>query len=324
MKKILRLSAVLFAALLLLSLFALPTGAKAETKYVEWKLSEDLETLTADGTVTYTYYGSEYDGDLLGSVIAYKERISHENEVEAPSGSDHWVYTVGENAIACFKRDGEWRIYATEEARASLDAIGSASPSAFALMKGSRGAVFDRETALALSDLGGEGVEMDVRDLKTRLVYSVMATDSAYFLQREWCLVYEIRGNYYALFVPDLDNSHFDADGAFSYRSGTVTLYPLPDAAADRMDLMTLSYWGNTQQEADLFETDPSSGRDSAIAFAVILSLIPALVFTVIHCVKFFRESGILRLRRGILFAASGTWFLLSVVLVAVIATMPV
>ena len=100
MKKILRLSAVLFAALLLLSLFALPTGAKAETKYVEWKLSPDLETLTADGTVTYTYYGSEYDSDLFGSVIAYKEEIFHENKVEDPSGSSYRVYTVGENAIA--------------------------------------------------------------------------------------------------------------------------------------------------------------------------------------------------------------------------------
>ena len=325
MKKILRLSAVLFAALLLLSLFALPTGAKAETKYVEWKLSEDLETLTADGTVTYTYYGSEYDGDLFGSVIAYKEEIFHENKVEDPSGSSYRVYTVGENAIAYFMMDGEWQIYATEEARASLDAIGSASPSAFALMKESRGAVFDRETALALSDLGGEGVEMDVRDLKTLLVYSVMATDSAYFLQREWCLVYEIGGNYYALFVPDLDNSHFDADGAFSYRSGTVTLYPLPDDIADKMDLTTLSYWGRTLYEEDLLrgDADPADGRDTAITFAVILSLIPALVFTVIHGVKFFRESGILRLRRGILFAASGTWFLLSVALVAVLATMP-
>ena len=191
-------------------------------------------------------------------------------------------------------------------------------------MKGSRGAVFDRETALALSDLGGEGVEMDVRELKDRLVYSVMATDSAYFLQREWCLVYEIGGEYYALFVPDLDNSHFDADGAFSYRSGTVTLYPLPDDIADKMDLTTLSYWGRTLYEEDLFETDSSSGRDAAITFAVILSLIPALVFTVIHGVKFIPARGVLRLRRGILFAASGSWLLLSVALVVVIAVMPV
>ena len=48
----------------------------------------------------------------------------------------------------------------------------------------------------------------------------------------------------------------------------------------------------------------------------MILSLIPALVFTVIHGVKFIPARGVLRLRRGILFAASGSWLLLSVALV--------
>lgn len=325
MKIFVRLCSVLFAALLFVSLLALPFGAKAETKYVEWELSPDGKTLTANGEVTYTYYGGEDDSFLFGIKIAYRERLYLENKVEDPSGSSYRVYTAGENAVAYFKMDGIWQIYATEDARASLDAIASASPSAFALMKGDYGAELPRETALALSDLGGEGMPYDVRELKDRLVYSVMATDSAYFLQREWCLVYEMGGNYYALFVPDLANSHFDVDGYFSYRSGTVTLRPVPDDIADKMDLAERSYWGSTLYEEDLLRggADPDDRRERAIAFAVILSLIPALVFTVIHCVKFFLARGILRLRRGILFAASGTWFLLSVVLVAVIATMP-
>lgn len=307
-----KLALLLVLALSLALLLALPLSAAEEKKesYKTWEFSEDLQTLTASGEVVYTYWGSE---DLLGVDFCPRYYVRCENKAKSPSGLTYQVYTVGEDALAYISMGGVRQIYATEAAMASLDALCFFDePTHFALMDGRySGTPLSKEQVSLLRDPRGEGIGYSVSLLQDCLVRTVMATDSAYLLQREWILLFEIDGEVYSLFVPELDNTHFDADGHFSYRRGVVTLYPVEPALADTLFEAELEDWVDWDYESDLFGQDDSdiTTRDTLIALTVIFQLIPALVFTVIHLVKFLRAHGAMRRRRAILFSTAAAWF---------------
>ena len=324
------LLALLFALVLVLA-SALPAGARpAEDKEpkreaISWTLSEDMKTLTAEmgGEETvYTFLGSEED--YFGADFDPKEGMWCKNKVKSPSGLTYAVTTAGDGAFAYFNMAGGKQIYATAAAGASVgDLFAEDAPDAFALRQGNYGALLEEETARALMAFEAGGREISARELAGSLVFTLTGTDAAYAFHREWCLIFELEDGYFALQVPTLDNTHFDANGKFSYRSGTVTVHPVGDDLTRKLDSAELSYWREWVDEEELLvedslkETDP---KGPFISATVILLLLPALIFTVIHTVKLCRASGEMRRRRAILTASVGAWLVLSIAVVIVVA----
>lgn len=80
----------------------------------------------------------------------------------------------------------------------------------------------------------GNGVKTDVTQLKDCTLYELRFHDHSGLLSTLRGAVYELSdGSYGYVDYSTLDNSHFDADGNFSYRQGEVTVYPIDDFFSD-------------------------------------------------------------------------------------------
>lgn len=75
------------------------------------------------------------------------------------------------------------------------------------------------------ASMGVDNVTMDVRDLKYAELYEIVRCMGGAVQTEAVCAgIYVMDGAYYYLNYEQLGNQHFDADGNFSYRSGTVAL----------------------------------------------------------------------------------------------------
>lgn len=75
------------------------------------------------------------------------------------------------------------------------------------------------------STKSGKKITVKASELQNALEYEVTAHDIRETRAYQYGGIYKMSdGNYYYLLYLDLDNSHFDANGMFSYRNGTVEI----------------------------------------------------------------------------------------------------
>lgn len=80
----------------------------------------------------------------------------------------------------------------------------------------------------------GKGEKVDVTELKDRPLYELRFHDDSGLLSTLKGAIYEMSdGSFGYVDYTVLDNSHFDADGNFSYRRGEVTVYILDDFVSE-------------------------------------------------------------------------------------------
>ena len=227
-----KLFAILLCLLMLLSPTALVASATKPSvppyRAASWEMSEDLEYIYCREACYERYYvrGSfygdprtkfqfmnsvNYDGEycqIFGD-SAYPHIVS---VVTSPGYCTIFVDEVGEEILDSFV-DGSDVIYYLENLSYEYSKLSDE-------LVASLDAAYD----LAGADL----VTVDVTDLARAEVYEITAHDRLETQARQHGAVYRMSdGFYYYVCYRGLDNSYFDANGYFSYRSGSVGAYPI-------------------------------------------------------------------------------------------------
>lgn len=222
-----RLAALLLCLSLALACLVLSVGATKPSRRhtpITWSLSGDLTDLLGSGKHYERYYanGAFYDDatrsfTFMNSVV-YDGRYCtvrgdaldpHIVSVETETGySTVYVDDVGKAILDAFL-NGSDVIYYLEEFGDEL----------YTVLEGTLVSALDA----AHDDPASEHVTVDVTQLAEAEIHEVTAHDPTETKAYQHGAVYKMSdGTYLYVCFRDLDNTHFDADGYFSYRAGSV------------------------------------------------------------------------------------------------------
>ena len=269
-----RIFCVFAAVLLLACTLALPISATKESATPpegarEWDLSEDGKTLTSGFDVYYLYTLP------VGYYLDYHTYYEYANPTDTYAG------------VVSYEKDGAFvwltkstpTFYATEAGAKSLDAFLEGEIGKYRLNDAANTykntSALTAETVDALEALTAAGKSKkttEVSALRNAERYDVTAHDKTDTVATVVGAVYHMDGVYYYLGYQGLGNQFFDADGNFSYRSGSVDLVPLDatltetvEDAIDQLDYERVEY----EYEDDEYDSSPLFGNkeDSISAF---------------------------------------------------------
>ena len=225
-KKIL---SALLAALLLISSLSLCAYAEedGEREVYEWDATTDGNMVWNDDREYYLYEIP------FGYKVDFRRSYFFDGEVDINGD---------EFSITSYARDGEiieiennylydyyWTYYVTDAGRESIEALVGGSYTSVRLHNYGEVSDLDSATLTALDSLN-TGAEVQVTDLEDLNFYEIRmynSTDSVYYV---YGALYEYNGGMWYLNYDRLSNDHFDADGNFSYRRGSVTMYQVDGA----------------------------------------------------------------------------------------------
>ena len=216
-------------AMLCLLLLAMPLSAAAEVERVEWLSSEDGSTLYASTDKVYTAY------ELPAGVYMDPKTIyEYADTVDLPNQDLCYVYGTEPNGeIVWVETFNGARLYATDAGKTMLDGLLNGSTDNVYRLYAEPQRYFgylDAAMLIALNE-SEDKVPYDVTDLADWNRYEITAHDAAEVLARNHGLLLEdANGALFYVNFDALDNTHFDADGNFSFRSGEVLLTPLTEA----------------------------------------------------------------------------------------------
>lgn len=269
MFKIKALSLVLFAVLLF-SLFTVGAYAEEGEAY-SWDMTTDEGTVWNEDREYYRY-------DVpFGYTVDFNPNYYFADEIEY---SVLFSYN-----IMSYARDGEiiaiydvdiydYYYYATEEGKASIDALVGGNYTTARIYDGGYAAVIDKTVVDSLDKLN-TGVEVDVSELADLDCYQIRTYDSTGAVYYVYGALYEYQGKMYYLNYDRLSNEYFDANGEFSYRRGSVTVYQVNDTAVfgkilDAEDNMSWFTEGSEFEDDSAFLVDFGFDVDGRIVSLVI------------------------------------------------------
>lgn len=297
MKRFTKRIAVLLFSVLVLSFVFCTTTAAVETDCVEWEVSEDGYTIVGNGK-TYSHFSVEdiYKFDPIDQYEFY-------NVVDLPFDNYEYAtvssYEKSGDIIWATGSNGRVRIFGTEEAISSLNRFFNDDPKSFQIFK--EGSLTYR-SHLGISeievfeDLRKSGVTakiFKVSDLQIAPCYTISTYDEFGVFRYACGAIYEYGDELYYLNYLDLDNTYFNSDGNFSYRSGTATLTRLEGEPEDiarglieGLEYTPYTYTYEYDESDDYFEDDPVYNETtSVVLFWIAYTLlgfaapIPFLVF---------------------------------------------
>ncbi len=237
---------------------------------IEWTLSEDGEKLTASTGTVYYRYEMDIDAELNPWNVYY-----FANSVKLGSGNNY----SGTASVRSYARDGEivWitsamgtDVYVTEVGEQMLKGFADGTERIYNIARESNlyyskiDATFAEELREAY--IRGEQIyTFDVRELRYVERYYVQFGDSRDVF---WCdegYIFDIEGEYYYVHFDSLDNTHFDADGYFSFRSGEVELMKLDEEMSEVVGASILRL--RSRETITNFETDDNNSEMPMIFF---------------------------------------------------------
>jgi hypothetical protein len=280
-----------FAAVLLLACtLALPISATKESATPpegarEWDLSEDGKTLTS-GFDVYTLYTLP-----VGYYLDYYSYYEYAN----PTDTYADVVSYEKDGAFVWLKKSTPTFYATEAGAKSLDAFLEGEVGKYRLNDAEypNTSALTAETVDALEALTAAGKSKkttEVSALRNAERYDVTAHDKTDTVATVVGAVYHMDGVYYYLGYQGLGNQFFDADGNFSYRSGSVELVPLDatltetvEDAIDRLDYERVEY----EYEGDEYDSSPLFGNKedsisafwcATVFFGILLPIAPLVI----------------------------------------------
>ncbi|MBR7116963.1 MAG: hypothetical protein IKC87_04565 [Clostridia bacterium] len=274
-----RLLLLLIVALILSLCLSACSVEDEGDKYIKWELSEDMKTLT-DGTDTYTRVKIPAGYSLENKFYYYYNGIYHNEsyyQVESAELGSNIIYLDGaRGTIAYCKGDGE------EKLRKFLD--GEYTSAKLYSMVDYTITDIDNSLVQSLEALTDGGTTHDVTKLEDLDYYNVWIFGHEENLMTVTGTVFDVDGVLHYMKYSDLDNSNFDSYGDFSFRSGSVTLYPLTDDLSTSVsatfesleDYRIISDSEYVYSDSEL----PSIELDESSAFVVLIVL--AVVFGII------------------------------------------
>lgn len=292
--------AILLLTLLLFSAFCLTAAADDESG-VRWTyIDADRATLSGDGVI-YEKITLPANCELFGLSREY----IYMNDVSNAGTAYHMVRSYEKNGYLVYietTTEEQMQVYCRSDKMAVLSAYISGAEGRYILRSPySEPNVFSpyddfydltddfAEELRALPQVD-DGVKVDVVTLKNRELYELRRQDESGLLTTLLGAVYEMPdGSFGYVDYTALDNSHFDADGHFSYRQGAVTVYPVEkfknglkshSEGVYRMD-NTLEYeWNEYEDMPDFYDEDTAVGSFWGF-FVMIGFLVPIAPFTV-------------------------------------------
>ena len=238
---------LVFCVALLCQCFALSAFAEEGevTEMLQWTASIDGNTIS-DGSRTFELYCS---GGTFGSTDIFEnstEIFRYENYVEITDperglASCQITSKSKDFPIIWIQLSYETRYYATEEGAKLLDDFFNTKNCIYRLYGENtdpestygdyRNFPFGKELMNKMNATVATE-EINVRDLVTIPKYTVRYFDSTDTFYMNQGIVFVLPDGYYYVNFANLDNSHFDADGYFSYRLGSVMLAKLEGEVA--------------------------------------------------------------------------------------------
>lgn len=313
MKKIL---SVIFV-FVILSLSVLSFSVSADE--YNWSISKDGETLT-NGSTVYKKYEMPTVLNYLpdGEVYLYEVESLYEEYYY-----DYVAVTQGTTDIVRLQYAED--VYVTEKGKNILDKLRNGEYS-FYLYFADNDVVVDfvpMQFSLFISE--SNKTEIDVTQIWNCNIYEIRGFDETGTFAYDCGAVYEVNGEYYYIHYDELDNSYFDAYGAFSYRKGMAPAYKLDEAAVKFVENANFSIKVRIEEyiypEEEWF-LDADDDLEAMITFWVI-SLLFGLILPAVPLVlsiKFANSKKAIRPKRWyILTACSILWILTSVGMVLVI-----
>ncbi len=310
--------ALIAAQLLMLTAFA--------TEEPEWEMSVNGNYLYY-GETAYEYYDGYYPlYPIPDEIYSFDQELFYGGTIEKSHVSDNGIVWVD---------FGGTDFYATKDAKAKLDAFMNGDVGGFLLSNENDvyfNAVLEQDTArsiIAAYDDGAETRRVSVKELEYAVTYNVLAVDKSETVAYIYGAIYLVGAEYCFVDYTKLGNQYFDADGNFSYRSGTVELEALGGALATEVkktingieDNYPTYVWEDTVD--DIYDMDIFWDDASAIAVFwvcyVLVGFIMPIPFIVVGLV--FPRSK----KKGypkywyILSIIAGIWLLLAAAFLAVI-----
>ena len=238
-----RIIAVCLFLVMISALTLVCAGAEEEYIPIEWTMDENVEYIYGDEKRYDRYY---VNGLFYGDA---RVRYFFINEVEF-DGRFCQVYgeSLDPHIVSVMKGDGYSFIFTDDEGRKILDDLVVARDCIYYLEKFniSMYTVIDADFVQKLdseymSQKSGKKVTVKANELSEAEVLEITVHDRTESKAYQHGAVYIMpNGIYYYLLFDALDNSHFDADGYFSYRSGSVEVVKLDESVINELNQKNL------------------------------------------------------------------------------------
>lgn len=288
-----------------------------------WSYNSDTDTIRGLGK-EYTYYRPTQDLIFDGPT-----RYHFFRTLSIFDDDDSYLmsYSLNPEILEALYVD---RFFVTEAGRVSLNALCAGNAANYRLREnsfayGSSKRTKPLEDGFVQSLIAGtDTVMVDVTTIEYALVSYLYGYDGTDAYACQYGGLYEIDGVYLYIHYLTLGNQYFDADGNFSYRSGTVEAVKLDETQASRVAALMSAMDTHTVEtiwEED--ETDAGMDRASAaivfvmsVAFLGILVPLPLLIVSI--CMAKSRFRGYPKYWY-LLTAVSAAWMAVAVLLLIVV-----
>ncbi len=248
---IIRISCLLLCLCLTVPLFCLPLSAtpkaddandsyndtygdgetkKKEPTYVDWQISEKGDSLTANGCTYYLFDPPSHFYCDADTVYQSVDTVTIPYLSTEDYDCESAIYATQADAkIVWLDVYGTEYYYATENQLEKLRDYASGVTTAFRLAQGTKYASLSKERVNEMfqqsSASNATRVEANVQALQDLPCFELIAREETGTFSYVRGTIYQFEnGDYYFVDHKTLDNTHFDANGNFSYRSGTVSL----------------------------------------------------------------------------------------------------
>lgn len=281
MKHAKKLSIFLLCISLMLSLSLPVLASDAETEAEEeitWVVSDDQLTLTGGDTVYTRYELYTFDRFRPHDFYEYTKRIktdsSYVDMIGQPASEIEGEMTINRDVAVVFdyySDTADFRVYVTAEGAAALDQFAQGNYTAYELAEGRFfSAPVDAELMVSLQSKTSD-TAMDVAELDNLTYYDIYGYDSTMTFVHVIGVVFDNDGQYLYVDYEWLDNTHFDADGNLSFRSGSVPVYTLSATESEQIAAATEQmehYSANLIED----EVEPLDATLSMVFFLLLAS----------------------------------------------------
>ncbi len=308
---------LLFANLLMPSVYAADDDG-----FVDWDVASDGASIFRDEKKFVLYQSSRsfyldpktvycYGNDVD---LPFEEDAEYSCSVYAPTKDAEFVWVQGYSNNY---------LYVTSVGKSDIDAFLNGTSVKYTLESGTMNADISNEEIKGLDDASRQpinAITVDVTTLESQERYDVIARDGTYTLAYVHGAIYYIDNQYYYLNYQTLGNNYFDADGNFSYRSGSVPLTPVDAMTASVIDQTVqdlTEYTIEYTYENDYDDIFGSGDYPYAIFWVIFVFLgfiapIPLLVLGIVLPIVRKKKDG---KRWWALAILAGLWLLLAAIL---------
>ena len=266
-----------------------------EENCVQWSLSEDGKELS-NGERVYKYLGDDYKIDPMYAYQFYNavELETYYAYVEAPGKEKD-----SEIVWVCDEYEDGYMVFATEKGAAALKEFENGKYYSAIIMSPEYS--WSGIDLSLLKELDGASTQADnklkedVTALKDIERFEIRVYDSTESFYKTYGAIYHIEDSWYYVNYDSLSNEHFDADGNFSYRRGSVELSKLSESVArkiksakNRLNVLYTAYLYERDEHItyeEYGEEDTSLGIVVFWVVYVLVCLVLPAAFAVFGCI---------------------------------------